>query len=278
MGLFTGYVIAVSGALLGLLLIITSQVDPQGNAAIQTVLGDIFAPFSRAGRAVVMAVRRADDSVSAYIDAGSRNRAMATELKAARQKLIKGEVDAREARRLKRLLRMVERTNGEVVTARLVSSTGASSRRFAILAAGAADGVANGQTVLSPEGLVGRVVATGRHSARVQLISDTDIYVPLRRLSDGIPALAVGKGNGLLELRPLAFGNTPFRKNDLFVTSGTGGVYRPGIPVAISLGQGREGVRAAPLADPAGLDFGIVVQEFVEPLPPPVPVTVQNPR
>ncbi len=269
MGLFAGYVVAVSGALLGMLLIVTAVVDPRGNAAIQTFLGDVFAPVSKAGRWVVVEARDIGQSIGAYFDAASRNKAMAAELKAAREKLIASSNDTRELHRIKRLLKMSEHVERPVTTARLVASTGASSRRFAILGAGAADGVANGQTVIAPEGLVGRVIATGRRSARVQLIVDSGATVPVRRLSDGLPALATGKGDGSLELRPLTGGENPFRKRDLFVTSGIGGVYRPGIPVAISIGTGREGVRALPLAQPGRLDFAIIEREFIETPPPP---------
>lgn len=268
MGLFASYVVAVTGALLGLLLIVTAQVDPKGNAAIQNLLGDIFSPVSRGGRAAVMAIRDWAGSIGAYIDAGSKNKAMAAELKAARQKIIKGQADALQVERLKRTLAMVERIGGTVLTARLVSSTGASSRRFAILGAGAADGVAVGQPVLSSEGLVGRVVSTGRFSARILLIIDAENIVPVKRLSDGTPALAIGTGDGRLELRTLTAGANPFKLRDIFVTSGTGGVYRPDIPVAIASSQSADKTLALPLAAPARLDFGIVEQVFIEEPPP----------
>lgn len=269
MGLFTGYVIAVTGALVGLLLVVTSQVDPRGNAAIQTFLGDLFAPLSGAGRAVVRGVSSAAEGVSAYVDAGSKNRAMAAELKAARLKVIKGQADALEVTRLKRLLRMSERVTHPVVTAPLVSSTASSSRRYAILGAGADEGVAVGQPVLSADGLVGRVSAVGRGSSRILMIIDADNIVPVKRVSDGMPALAIGTGDGRLELRTLQAGANPFRKRDIFITSGTGGVYRPGIPVAIALSQDKDKTMAVPLAAPARLDFGIVEEEAIE--EPPMP-------
>jgi rod shape-determining protein MreC len=65
LGLFAGYVVAVTGGLLGLLLVVTAQVDPAGNAGIQTVLSDIFSPISRTGRAVVTAMRDGGESFSA---------------------------------------------------------------------------------------------------------------------------------------------------------------------------------------------------------------------
>ncbi len=269
MGLFAGYVVAVTGALVGLLLVITSQVDPRGNAAIQTFLGDLFAPISGAGRAVVRAASGGSDSISAYFNAASKNKAMAAELKIARRKLIEGRANEIENARLKRALKMVEHINTAVITAPLVSSTGASSRRFALLGAGAVDGVNIGQPVLSPEGLVGRIVATGRRSARILMIIDADNRVPVKRLSDGLPALATGLGDGRLEIRALAAGLNPFRARDIFVTSGTGGIYRPGIPVAIVTKSNKDQIIAAPLASPNRLDFGIVEEEFLD--EPPLP-------
>ncbi|MFM9851658.1 MAG: rod shape-determining protein MreC [Sphingomonadaceae bacterium] len=273
--MFASYVVAVLGAVLGLLLIITARFDPAGNSALQGLLSDIFAPLSAAGRSVVGGITGAGDAVGAYINAGSKNRAMANELKAARQKLIQGQNDAREVRRLKALVGMVERLPDRVAVAQLVSSTGSSSRRYATLNAGAANGVQPGQPVRAPEGLVGRVVQVGRWSARVLLITDGGNIIPVQRASDGIPALAYGLGDGRIDLRPLAAGNNPFKVGDIFVTSGTGGIYQPNIPVAIGIKSSRDGTYGRPLANPSQLDYAVVEREFIAPLPPPPDATRQ---
>jgi rod shape-determining protein MreC len=267
--LFAGYVFAVLGAVLGLLMIATARYDPAGNAALQGFLGDIFAPISTAGRTVLDSVGNAENGVSAYIDAGAKNRAMANELKAARQSLIQGQADAREVRRLKALVGLIERQPARVAVARLISSTGSSSRRYAMLNAGSRDGVQPGQPVRAPEGLVGRVVQVGRWSARIMLITDGGNIIPVQRATDGVPALAYGLGDGRIDLRPLAAGSNPFKSGDIFLTSGTGGIYQPGIPVAIGIKTGRDGTFGRPLANPTQLDYAIIEREYVAPLPPP---------
>jgi rod shape-determining protein MreC len=269
LGLFLGYVVAVTGGLLGLLLVITSQVDPAGNVGIQTFLSDVFSPVSRTGRAIVTATRDGGASVSAYFDAASKNKEMSEELKAVRPKLIESKALELENRRLKKLVGLVEQRVGPSIVAQLISSTGSSSRRFAVLSAGSDDGVTASQIVTSPEGLVGQISATGRRSSRVRLITDSDSTIPVRRVSDGLIALAIGIGDGRLELNAQTSGTNPFRARDIFVTSGAGGVYRPGIPVAIGISQGRDGTLARPLADPSQLDFAVVEPEFVE--QPPLP-------
>jgi rod shape-determining protein MreC len=160
--LFTSYVIAVAGLLLGVLLLITARFDPAGNAAVQQTLSDVFSPVSSLGRRALSGLGATGEEISAYFNAGSKNRAMTRELEAARARLIKGQADALENRRLKRLLGLVEKSEAPVATARLVSSTGSSARRYATLDAGRTQGVRSGLPVIGPEGLVGRIVQVGK--------------------------------------------------------------------------------------------------------------------
>ncbi len=272
-GLFTSYVIAVAGILLGLLLALTARFDPAGHAAIQLLLADLTSPVSRGGRAVVRTIASGYDGAAAYIDAGSKNRAMDGELRRDRALLIEAKATARENYRLKRLARLVEANPAAIGAARLIASTGASARRYATLSAGSLAGIASGQPVRTSEGLIGRIVATGRVTARVLLITDGGAVVPVRRLSDGLPALATGRGDGGLDIRALQAGSNPFKVGDIFVTSGAGGIYPPDVPVALAKVAERDAMIARPLADPAQLDFAIVLPPFIAPDPalPPVP-------
>jgi len=101
-------------------------------------------------------------------------------------------------------------------------------------------------------------VETGRWAARILLITDGASSVPVRMVRDGTPALAVGRGDGTIELRTLSIGQNPFRRGDLIVTSGLGGIFPPDIPVAIVTGQEGDSIIARPLADPSRADFAIV--------------------
>ena len=272
LGLFTSYVIAVAGILVGLLLVLTARFDPGGHAAIQSVIADVTSPITRSGRAIVGSLASGYDGIVAYIDAGSKNRAMETELRQNRVALIEAKARERENYRLKRLARLVEANSAAIVTARLIASTGTSARRFATLSAGAAQGVTNGQPVRTSEGLIGRVVAVGHVTARVLLLTDSGAVIPVRRLSDGLPAFATGRGDGGLDIRALQSANNPFKVGDVFVTSGAGGIYPPDIPVALAKIEQRDVTIARPLADPSRLDFAIVLPPFIahDPALPPL--------
>lgn len=268
-GLFAGYVLAVAGALFGLLLVVTARADPEGHSALQKLASDITTPISSAGRTVLSWFGEGGAEVAAYFDAASKNRAMEKELKAARTKMVEADRNAMEVVRLKKLLGVIETVPQKVATAQLVASTGASSRRFATVTAGVNDGVQSGMPVLTAEGLVGRVFQAGNTSSRVLLILDGNSTIPVKRASDNLPALVNGLGDGRMEIRPLAAASNPFKVGDVFLTSGTGGIYRPGIPVARATRATRDRMIGRPVADPSGYDYAIIEQAYAA--PPPLP-------
>jgi rod shape-determining protein MreC len=262
-GIFVSYVIAVAGIAVALLLALTARFDPQGHAALQGLLSEITTPVARAGRTVMGWTGGAGESVSAYFDAASKNEAMSKELAAARRKLIDADVKAIENRRLRALMGIAEKDGRPIVAARLVASSAASSRRYATLDAGRNQGVEVGQPVRGPEGLIGRIVRVGASTSSVLLIVDGGNIVPIKRAKDNVPALAAGIGDGRLDIRSLATGNNPFRVGDVFVSSGSGGIYPPGVPVAVITKHGRHGTVARPIADPSLLDYAFVLPVYV---------------
>jgi rod shape-determining protein MreC len=94
------------------------------------------------------------------------------------------------------------------------------------------------------------------------LISDGASNVPVRLVRDGTPALAVGRGDGTVELRTLEVGQNPFRPGDVVVTSGIGGLFPPDIPVAVVVSSQTDTAIARPVADPSRLEYAIVLRVY----------------
>ena len=282
-GLFLGYVVAVGGALVAVLLLAIAIVDPRGFAALRGASVDATAPVAGAGRSVVGFFSGIGESISNYWQAGSENAELKQELAETRRALIRRQALEYENRRLTALLGLARAAQDEVTIARIVGSSYDSPRRLATLSAGSAAGVAIGQPVRSPDGLIGRVIETGRWAARVMMITDGASNVPVRLVRDGTPALAVGRGDGTIELRTLEVGQNPFRRGDVLVTSGVGGLYPPNIPVAVVTASENDTAIARPIADPARMDYAIVLRIYQpaanapleaarpEPVAPPVP-------
>ena len=116
--------------------------------------------------------------------------------------------------------------------------------------------------VRSPDGLVGRIIDVGALASRVLLVSDRANIIPSRLLRNGIPVIAQGRGDGTIDVRPLEVGRNPFKPGDIIVSSGTGGLYPPAVPVARVVKLQGDDAIALPLADPATISFAIVEPPF----------------
>ncbi|KQN26308.1 rod shape-determining protein MreC [Sphingomonas sp. Leaf33] len=267
-GVFIGYVAAAIGFLLGIVLVVLSFFNPPAFAALRSGVAELTTPISSG----LHGLRRAatvPGGLTDYFGGADKIRALRQQLEAERAIVQRARMINRENARLRALLRVRDVDPAPVVTARLVNSSGSSTRRFATLNAGRFQGVEPGQPVRGPEGLIGRVLETGLNAARVLLVTDPESIVPVRRTRDGFPAIAAGRGDGFLDIRSAASVNAPFQAGDVFVTSGTGGIYPPNIPVARVDAQARDSAVGRPLADPDALDFAVVQKAFLPPLPPP---------
>lgn len=127
-------------------------------------------------------------------------------------------------------------------------------RQRMVLNKGASSGVFKGQTVLGNGGVVGQVLRAGPWSAEVILVTDPEHAVPVQVLRSGLRTIAVGLGNTDTLSLPYLPLNSDIRVDDVLVTSGLGGVFPQGYPVAMVTTVGRDPgqplaqVRARPLA------------------------------
>lgn len=260
--LFTGYIAAGVGALIGALLLVVSLWQPQFLSGLRSGAQDVAAPATTS-----VAVARTESTsliatIRGYLRAGSQNAALKREMEIARIRLKEAEAVRQENVRLKALLAIRDGDVKPVAIARLVGSTASSTRRFAYLGAGREQGVTVGMPVLSPRGVVGRILEVGRTSSRVLLILDSESVLPVRRSGDQLVAFAEGRGDSMLRIKLINLGINPLRVGDLFLTSGAGGYYRPGTAVAILTHTSPDGGLARIVSDPAATDFVAVMPIF----------------
>lgn len=261
-GIFTGYVIAVAGVIAGAVLLIVSLVNPAAFSSVRGAASELARPAGEAGAETRAAGQTMFAAIGAYFNAGRQNAALSREVAAARANSLTMRALENENRRLKALLGIVDPAARPVTAARLIGSTGSSTRRFAVLSVGASQGVRAGQPVRSAAGLIGRVIETSLGTARVLLVTDPENVVPVRRARDGLPAFIEGKADGRIAVRLINMGANPLKLGDVFVTSGSGGLYPPGIPVAVVTELHQDGGMGNLASDPADADFVIVLPVF----------------
>ncbi|MFL6729583.1 MAG: rod shape-determining protein MreC [Sphingomicrobium sp.] len=257
-GLFFSFLALIAGILIGLFLLALSILAPARFDSVRGAALDVTGPVAGGLHEVTSTVAGVFTGAGNYWDAANQNGKLRRERDAMARQIIKANAVLQENRQLKAVLQLRERERATVAVGRLVGSSFSSPRRFAILSAGSNDGVRIGMPVRSPDGLVGRVIDAGALASRVLLVSDRANIVPARLLRGGIPVIAQGRGDGTIDVRPLEVGRNPFRRGDIIITSGTGGLYPPLVPIAKIVKLDDDGAVALPLADPANTSFAII--------------------
>jgi rod shape-determining protein MreC len=257
-GLFFSFLAVIAGIIIGLTLLAVSLVAPKTFAELRGAALDVTGPVASALHEVTATVKGLASGAGNYWDAASQNAELKRQNKAMLQRMVEAKAIAQENRQLKATLQLRGHTRQTVAVGRIVGSSFNSPRRFAIFSAGSSDGVRVGMPVRSADGLVGRVIDAGALASRILLVSDRSNIVPARLLRSGIPVISQGRGDGTVDVRPLEVGRNPFRRGDIIITSGTGGLYPPLVPVARIVKLDDDGAVAIPLADPANTSFAIV--------------------
>ncbi len=107
-----------------------------------------------------------------------------------------------------------------------------SLRQRVLIDRGSVNGVTASQAVLDDGGVVGQTIHVGPWSAEVILITDPEHALPVQIERTGYRTIAVGAGDATSLALPYLPANADIHVGDVLVTSGLGGVFPPGYPVA----------------------------------------------
>ncbi len=135
--------------------------------------------------------------------------------------------------RLRALLNSTAMLRDDVLVAELMGISPDPVRHRLVLNKGSADGVFVGQPLIDADGLMGQIVEVSPASSRALLITDATHSIPVQVNRNGVRAIAEGTGSlGALEIRHVS-ATTDIQIGDLLETSGLGGRFPGGYPVAV---------------------------------------------
>jgi len=138
-----------------------------------------------------------------------------------------------ENARLRALLDARTRVRDVVRVAEIMAVNANPYEHNLVIDIGSRDGVYDGQAIVDADGVVGQVIETGVMTSQAVLISDADHALPVEVNRNGLRTIAVGTGEiDQLDL-PFLPNNADIRAGDLLVTSGLGGAFPAGYPVAV---------------------------------------------
>jgi rod shape-determining protein MreC len=138
-----------------------------------------------------------------------------------------------ENARLRTMLDATTRVRDQIRVAEILSVSPNPFRHSIIIDKGTRHDVYDGQSLVDANGVVGQVLQAGLMSSQALLISDPDHALPVEVNRTGLRTIALGTGEfDRLDL-PFLANNADIREGDLLVTSGLGGAFPSGYPVAI---------------------------------------------
>ena len=137
-----------------------------------------------------------------------------------------------ENARLRTMLDARTRVGTQVRVAEVLSVSSNPFRHVIVVDKGSNDGVYDGQALADAEGIIGQIIETGIVSSQCLLISDPGHDLPVEVNRNGLRTIARGTGDfSTLDL-PFLPNNADIEPGDLLVTSGMGGIFPAGYPVA----------------------------------------------
>ncbi len=216
---------------------ISHQVDGgDGLSLLQRGLFSLLSPLQRGMSSVVGGVRELWNGYGFHRETYTENRRLEERVRYLETLLQERSHLAREAERLRGLLGLREILPMETLVAEVVSRDGVPWFRTLTIDRGTADGVALNAPVVSPTGVVGRVIAVGPHAARVQILLDRDsgagVLIERSRVSGVVSGQVVQSetGTGDLILKYVSE-RADVAIGDVVVTSGFDRIYPKGLVV-----------------------------------------------
>ncbi|MDH5649491.1 MAG: rod shape-determining protein MreC [Gammaproteobacteria bacterium] len=147
-------------------------------------------------------------------------------------RLLKYDALVAENNRFRFLLTSAERVADRVIVAELLYVQPDPFTRSVTISRGTADEIYVRQPVIDAHGIMGQVTSTGIHTSVVTLITDPSHAVPVYVNRNGLRTIAVGTGAPDEINLPYLYNTADIKEGDLLMTSGMGGTFPAGYPVA----------------------------------------------
>ena len=141
--------------------------------------------------------------------------------------------NSRENKVLKKLLNATNNNLKLVKTASLINRNDALFSKIININAGFQDNIKNNMSAINERGLVGKVIETTPNNSRILLLSDPNLSVSVKTISDGIFSIVTGAGDSKHLISTFIKDNKMPKIGDIVVTSGTAQIF----PVDLLVGK-----------------------------------------
>jgi rod shape-determining protein MreC len=260
------------------IILISAQVTTKrGVPVLQEVTFGAFAEMQRAATTAFGSAREGWQNYFALQQIRQENEQLKQEVTKLRISLEQERNLAQQSRTLQQLLDLRSAVGFETAAASVIGSGADPEFRTVTIDKGTRDGLRADMAVMSPAGIVGRILMPTARAAKVQLIIDRDAAAGVMIERTRVAGVVTGVGSaeelgfkaGLIDLNYVP-GSADVQRGDRVVTSGIDGIYPKGLPVgeiqsAERVAAGEWRIRVKPSVDFAALEAVLVVLKAPEP-------------
>ena len=259
------------------IILISAQVTTKrGVPVLQEITFGAFAEMQRAATSAVSSAQDGWQNYFALQQIRQENERLKKEVTQLSVSLQQERTVAQQSRTLQALLDLKSATPFETAAARVIGSGADPEFRTITIDKGTKDGLRADMAVISPAGVVGRILMPTARAAKVQLIIDRDAAagVVIERSRAGGVVSGIGSADalafkaGLIQLDYVP-GSADVKKGDRVVTSGIDGIYPKGLAVGEIQSTERVGgewrIRLKPAVDFSSLEAVLVVLQVPKP-------------
>ncbi len=200
---------------------------------LRAALSFVIEPVKHLVDLPTVLIEQASESISAYSTLKQENEHLRQDQLIHQTQLLKFEALEKENIRLRALLENSFKLGEQVLIAELLSVNMAPYEHIVVVNKGTRFGVHPQQPVLDANGVVGQVFRALPLSSEIMLITDPNHAIPVQVNRNGLLTIAVGSGQINRLNLPFLPSNADIRPGDLLITSGLGGTFPQGYPVAV---------------------------------------------
>jgi rod shape-determining protein MreC len=222
----------------------------------------VFDPMERSLRGLLDVSSHAYTSYWRLWHAQQENQELHAQLVAAQVQAQRLAEQAGETERLRNLLQFKSQLPFQTVAAEVIGSSPGENSNAIFIDKGWDSGLASDLAVITPEGVVGKILAIYPHSAQVLLLTDPSSGVGVTLSQTRVQGVLKGDGGNLCDIH-YVMNEEPVARGEVVVSSGLDQIYPKGLPVGTvaKVGDGMiyKNIVLKPAVDLSRLEMVLVV-------------------
>lgn len=225
----------LTAVLLAQLLLLSFQITRNHNVRLIKIWAvAVFDPFERSLKGITDATTRAWRTYAGLWQAQRENQDLRRELATTRSQLQQVVERAVESDRLRQLLDFKARVPFQALAAEIIAFSPGASSNAVLIDKGTNYGLTPDLAVITPAGVVGKIISVFHQSSQVLLITDASSGVGILLERSRAQGVLKGAGNNLCQLEYI-MNEESVSPGDAVVTSGLDQIYPRGLPVGTVL-------------------------------------------